>query len=268
MLSQAADFRAESDALHEFLDTLTEADWDRPTQFKAWTVNDIVQHLHAGDILAAASVAGPQQFAHIRTEIQALRDSGMTRLQETRHRFGHLTARALQDRWHAQAIDLSDKLAPLPPDKRLQWVGPDMGVRMFASARQMETWAHGQAIYDLMGVHRTATNRLRNIAEIGVRTYGWTFSNRGIAPPGPPPMVRLKALSDTVWEWNQSGLESSIEGTALEFCQVVTQVRHVGDTALLVTGDAARGWMRIAQCFAGPPEDPPPPGTRTQHKGE
>jgi len=28
------------------------------------------------------------------------------------------------------------------------------------------------------------------------------------------------------------------------------------------TGEAAEQWMAIAQCFAGPPEDPPPPGAR------
>jgi hypothetical protein len=43
---------------------------------------------------------------------------------------------------------------------------------------------------------------------------------------------------------------------------VVTQVRAVADTELQVTGDTARRWMAIAQCFAGPPQDPPAPGSR------
>ena len=34
------------------------------------------------------------------------------------------------------------------------------------------------------------------------------------------------------------------------------------DTTLKATGDTATRWMAMAQCFAGPPEDPPPPGTR------
>ena len=41
MLPQAADFRAEADALRDLLSTLSAADWDRATQFKRWTVNDI-----------------------------------------------------------------------------------------------------------------------------------------------------------------------------------------------------------------------------------
>jgi hypothetical protein len=43
---------------------------------------------------------------------------------------------------------------------------------------------------------------------------------------------------------------------------VVTQVRNIADTQLSVTGEAARRWMAIAQCFAGPPNDPPAKGAR------
>jgi uncharacterized protein (TIGR03084 family) len=262
MLAQAVDFQAEADELQTLLATLGASDWERATLFKAWTVNDIVQHLHDGDLMAAASVVGPESFARRRADIQSLRDSGMSRLQETRHRLGHLIGKHLLARWHAQVTDLYDKLSALPPSARLTWHGPDMGVRMFATARQMETWAHGQAIYDLIGVVRQPSDRLRNIAEIGVRTYGWTFANRGIQMPGPPPYVRLRGPSGAIWEWNDPSPDSSVVGSALDFCQVVTQVRNVVDTALHATGEAARIWMSLAQCFAGPPEDPPPAGTR------
>jgi uncharacterized protein (TIGR03084 family) len=262
MLPQVADFQAEAEELRGLLATLKDADWERQTLFKSWTVNDIVQHLHDSDLMASASVAGPEPYAWLRAEIQAARDSGMSRLEETRHRLGHLTGARLLERWHAQVSELCEKLSALPAETRLKWAGPDMGLRMFATARQMETWAHGQAIYDLMGQERTPTGRLRNIAELGVRTYGWTFVNRGIPVPGPAPRVRLLGPSGDSWEWNQSAVEGSVSGSAPHFCQVVTQVRNVADTALRVTGEPARLWMSMAQCFAGPPEDPPRPGLR------
>ncbi len=262
MLAQAVDFQAEADALRTLLTRLTDPDWERATLFKGWTVNDIVQHLHDSDLMAAASVAGPEPFMLMQAEVQVLRDGGMNRLQATRHRLGHLTGRHLLDRWHEQVVDLCGKLSAMPPETRLKWFGPDMGVRMFSTARQMETWAHGQAIHDLMGVERESTDRLRNIAEIGVRTFGWTFVNRGIPIPGPMPYLRLTAPSGAAWEWNDPSPTNSVEGSALHFCQVVTQVRNIADTALKVTGDPAASWMRLAQCFAGPPEDPPLPGTR------
>ena len=150
----------------------------------------------------------------------------------------------------------------MPADTRLKWAGPDMGVKMFTTARQMETWAHGQEVYDLMGVARAPTERLRNIAEIGVRTYGWTFVNRGLELPGPAPSVRLVGPDGAVWQWHDHTPDNCVAGDAVAFCQVVTQVRNIADTKLIVTGGPAIAWMEIAQCFAGPPETPPAPGTR------
>jgi uncharacterized protein (TIGR03084 family) len=262
MLPQAADFRAEADELYQLLVTLEDADWDRVTLFKRWTVNDIVQHLHDGDLMAAASVAGPEHFEKFRTERQALIDRGMTRVQAARHRLGDLTGSRLREAWYSRVAELCGKLSAMPTDARLKWAGPDMGVRMFTTARQMEAWAHGQAIYDLLGRRRTPTDRLRNIAEIGVRTYGWTFANRGRAVPGHAPHIRLIAPSGAVWQWNDPTPDNAVEGDALPFCQVVTQTRNIADTDLRVIGEPARVWMSLAQCFAGPPNDPPAPGTR------
>lgn len=264
MLPQAAEFRDEINALHALLETLSDQDWDRETGFKRWTVNDIIQHLHVGDLMAAASVESPEAFLRLRAEVQRLRDSGMTRIQETRHRLGNLTGHALRARWRDTALDLATRLGALPVGTRLKWAGPDMSLRMFTTARQMETWAHGQAIYDLMGRDREPTARLRQIAEIGVRTFGWTFTNRGEAPPGPPPHVALRAPDGSTWTWNDPSDDSRVEGSAEAFCQVVTQTRNVADTSLVVIGDVARRWMSIAQCFAGPPETPPAPGTRVR----
>jgi uncharacterized protein (TIGR03084 family) len=267
MLPQTTDFRAEANELHALLATLRDADWDRATLFKQWTVNDIVQHLHDGDLMAAASVAGPERFAKFRAERQALLDRGLTRVEASRHRLGQLTGPRLREQWYALVAELCAKLSAMPLDTRLKWAGPDMGLRMFSTARQMETWAHGQAIYDLMGRTRTSTNRLRNIAEIGVRTYGWTFANRQRPVPGPAPHVRLTAPSSATWEWNDPTPENAVEGDALSFCQVVAQTRNVADTDLQVTGEPARIWMNLAQCFAGPPQDPPAPGTRFMRRG-
>jgi uncharacterized protein (TIGR03084 family) len=262
MLPQVADFRAEAEALDALLSTLADDDWNRVTLFKSWTINDVVQHLHDGDLRSAAATAGREAFERDRAAILSLRASGMSRLEETRRRLGDLSGQPLRERWYAQMTALCDVLAALPADTRLPWFGPDMGVRMFATARQMETWAHGQEIFDVLGVPRAPTDRLRNIAEIGVRTYGWTFTNRGLPLPGPAPFVRLVAPSGAVWTWNDVSADNRVEGTALDFCQVVTQVRNIADTSLHVVGAPAHAWMRIAQCFAGPPEEPPAPGSR------
>ena len=75
------------------------------------------------------------------------------------------------------------------------------------------------------------------------------------------PHLRLTAPSGAVWEYGDAGADR-IEGSAVGFAQVVTQVRNWRDTDLKATGPVAREWMENAQCFAGPPETPPAPGAR------
>jgi uncharacterized protein (TIGR03084 family) len=263
-LPQVVDLRAEGAEFDRLLATLAEGDWGRATQFKRWTVDDIVRHLHAGDVLALASATDEDAFSRMLAEGQARRAAGATRTEIEKARVGaDLAGPRLHDRWRSTLDRLCGVLAGRPADARLKWAGPDMGVRMFTTARQMEIWSHGQAVYDLMGRDRPEpAARLRNIAELGVRTFGWTFSVRGQPAPGAPPHVYLRGPGGATWEWNAGNAADRVSGDAVAFCQVVTQTRNVADTALVVEGDVARQWMSIAQCFAGPPETPPPPGTR------
>ncbi len=262
-LTQAAnDFRAEADALYGVLADMDTGFWTQRSTFKDWTVWDVVAHLHLSDHMALTTLASGDDFKQLLAEIGAASDMrSFTDVWLSVD--GHsINGPDLLRRWHAMYIELHEALLAADPDERFEWAGPGMKARMFATARQMETWAHGWEIYDLMGLPRTHSDRLRNIAEIGVRTYGWTFANRKLEVPEPAPRVALTAPSGATWLWNEDTAEHRVEGDAVEFCQVVTQVRNVADTNLSVHGDNAEAWMAIAQCFAGPPEQPPAPGTR------
>ena len=262
-VQQITDFQDEVEELRAALAAMPAEAWTAPTGFKRWTPDDIVQHLHHSDLMAMASADGVEAFTAFRGRTQALRAGGMTNVQATRQMLGDLGGQALLETWHATVHRLCERLSVLAPETRMPWAGPGMGLRMFATARQMETWSHGQAIYDLLGIERPAASpRLRNIAEIGVRTYGWTFRNREQDPPGPQPEVRLVTPFGDDWVWPGEG--GRVTGEAIPFCQVVAQTRNVADTALVVEGEAARAWMALAQCFAGPPETPPAAGTRVR----
>ena len=262
MLQQIIDFHDEGEELRGLLLTLEDRDWDRKTLFKDWTINDVVLHLHASDLNAAASARNREEYEALRASIQEKRKAGLSMIEETRQRFAGLRGKALLSRWWEQLEALCELLAAKEPHTRLTWAGPTMAVRMFTTARQMETWAHGQEIYDVMGRQRVFHDRLRNVAEIGVRTFGWTFTNRKLPLPGDPPYVRLTAPSGAIWDWNVPQIDNAIEGDGVEFCQVVTQTRSIDDTSLKVTGAPARRWMELAQCFAGPANDPPAKGSR------
>ena len=58
-----------------------------------------------------------------------------------------------------------------------------MSASSMATARLMETWAHGLDVADALGVTRPATARLRSIAHIGVRTRDFAFVINGLQPP-------------------------------------------------------------------------------------
>ena len=262
MMQESLDLRAEADELRAFLATLGADDWAKPTLFMRWTSWDVVAHLHFFDRVSLLALTDEGAFAAKRKDMIASFTKGETNAEMARREFGPLEPGELLERWHATCREMADQLGRSDPKRRIPWFGPDMGVRMFTTARFMEVWAHGQEVYDLMRVRRTHSDRIKNIAVIGMKTFAWTFVNRGLEVPGPPPQVRLVAPSGAIWEWNEPSASECITGDAVDFCHVVTQGRSVADTGLEVVGEVATRWMSIAQCFAGGPADPPKPGER------
>jgi len=252
MFQQAEDLREEGADLKSVLIDLTESDWEKPTPFKGWTVNHVVQHLHGADKMAVLSLKDAEQFDAARKNPSVVNETMNPKLEGAE----------LLETWWAFFTEMCDLLLASDPKRRVPWFGPDMGVMMFTTARQMETWSHGQDIFDMFGRTRNNTSRLKNIAVIGVKTYGWTFANRKMTPPGPAPYVCLEGPDGDVWTFNDPSEDNYVKGDAAEFCHVVTQGRNIKDVNLTVVGKPATRWMEIAQCFAGPPEDPPAPGSR------
>lgn len=260
MLEQAIAFREESDALHALLAPLPEADFARPTRFKGWTLNDILGHLHFWNAAVNRSLIDEAGFVALLGRTMAAMTTGLRAFEDREN--GGLSGHALLEAWRATVAATAEHFAAVDPKRRLKWAGPDMSARSAITARLMETWAHGQAAYDALGVERADTDRIRNIVVLGANTFGWAFANRGLPVPARAPHLRLVAPSGELWTFHEPDEAERIEGPATAFCQVVTQTRHVADTALRVTGPTATRWMAIAQCFAGPPNDPPPPGQR------
>jgi len=266
MLTQARDLMAETRAIAGVLAPCPDAQLDTVTAFKGWTINDVIRHLHVWNRAAWMSWAEPSGFDDFMREVMGSAKAGRSMRDVERERSGGLAGQALVRAWVDQTDEITTAFLVADPAARVKWAGPDMSVRSSVSARLMETWAHGQEVYDVLGLERRNADYIRNIVVLGMNTYGWTFRNRKLPVPEPVPRVRLTAPSGAVWVFNEGNDESSVTGRAEEFCQVVTQVRNILDTALEVEGANARLWMNIAQCFAGPPNDPPVPGSRVKAK--
>ncbi len=260
-LPQALDFAQEVRVLADLLQNLAEADWSVPTRFKQWTPTDIVRHLHFWNEAADWSAQRPEAFAARWETVKAAIASGQG-MRVAEQAAVPMQGVALFARWRDDALAMAERWADMDPQQRLPWAGPPMSARSSITARQMETWAHGQALFDAQQRTRVESDRLRNIVVLGVNTFGWSHQVRGWAVPAQMPHLVLQSPSGETWTFGEPNEAGRITGSAVAFCQVVTQTRHVADTDLSVQGEVAERWMANAQCFAGPPETPPAPGAR------
>jgi uncharacterized protein (TIGR03084 family) len=251
------DVRAETDDLLPFLVGLDEAGWRQATPAEGWTIADQVAHLAYFDGTAVLATTDPSGFAAHVKEVLAAPNPGDV---SSAAGAGKTGAELLQ--WFTDERDrMLEVFRPLDPKARVPWYGPPMAATSFATARLMETWAHGQDIVDTLGATRRPTDRLRHVAHIGVRARPFSYvANRRTAPDAPVRVV-LDAPSGGTWSWNdEAGDDNVVRGPALDFCLVVTQRRHVADTALVTEGPLAAEWIAIAQAFAGPPGKGRKPG--------
>jgi uncharacterized protein (TIGR03084 family) len=230
--------------------------WDMATPAVGWAVRDQISHLAFFDDAARTALVEPAVFTEAAERAMAAEGDPMeAHLTTGRSMAGDELLRW----WDGAHSGMATALMVAEPTARVPWYGPPMGVMSFASARLMETWAHGQDVADALDRHREPTDRLRHVAHLGVRARPFSYLVHGqIEPPGCID-VSLVAPSGERWAWQvgvageDDSSNASIQGAALDFCLVVTQRRNVVDTELTVTGASAVEWMGLAQAFAGPP---------------
>jgi uncharacterized protein (TIGR03084 family) len=241
------DLAAEQAALDAVVADLSEEGWETPTPAEGWDVKDTIVHLIQADMAAHLAVTEPDRFVAARDGIASEGLAGA---------FGDGTGRSgveILAWWRDERGRMVGAFSSRGPKDRIPWFGPDMSARSFATARLMETWSHGQDVADALGAAWPATDRLRHVAHIGVGTRGWSYVNRGREAPAGEVRVELVAPSGELWTWGPEEAAGCVSGTALDFCLVVTQRRHLADTELVATGQPATEWLAIAQAFAGPP---------------
>jgi len=244
------DLANEYEELDAIVAVLDEAGWNLLTPAEGWTVKDQIRHLAYYDQRAQQAVSEPPAFERHLADL-AENPAGH---RETLEKIGaEFTVAELLNRWRQGRRALLDALMPLDRKARLTWYGPPMSAMSFATARIMETWAHGQDVADALGLARVPTDRLRHIAHMGVATFGWSFANRQMKVPDSPVRVEITSPFGELWRWGPEQAADSVRGPAEAFCLVVTQRRHPADTRLVIEGAVARQWMSIAQTYAGRP---------------
>jgi uncharacterized protein (TIGR03084 family) len=247
-------------ALDEMVKDLSDSKWDAVTPFYNWTIRDEICHIAYFDDKASLAATDPDGFQQDMLNAFEGIASVEEFLVKTVKELIKLPPKALMDFWVNERIKMINTFGVLDPEDKIPWYGPSMTAKSFVVARMMETWAHGQDIADALNFKREPTERLRHIALLGVKTFGWSYQNRGLQKPAGKVRVELESPAGKTWLWNEDCTENLISGHAEDFCLVVVQRRHIDDTRLVTRGDIAREWMTLAQVFAGPAEEGPAAG--------
>lgn len=244
------DLAAESDALDDLVGPLAPERWSDPTPAPGWTIAHQVGHLLWTDRLSLTSIVDEAGFQGLLTEAAAnpagFVDAAAEELSTT------APARLLAE-WRSTRSELHAALRTVPDGRKLLWFGPPMSAASMATARLMETWAHGLDVADALGAPASATARLKSIAHLGVRTRDFAYAVHGQTPPAEQFRVELTAPDGSLWTWGPDDAGQRVSGPALDFCYLVTQRRPRAMLGLTAQGADAEHWLGIAQAFAGPP---------------
>jgi uncharacterized protein (TIGR03084 family) len=244
------DLASESDRLESMVADLPEPGWRTPTPAPGWDVATQIAHLAWTDEAARAAATDPERWGALVAEAMA---DPQTYADRAAQAGGAEPAAEILARWRTARLDLAETLRTHPEGHRIPWYGPPMSATSMATARFMETWAHSLDVHQALGADPEVTDRIRHVAHLGVRTRDFAFSVHRTPPPREEFRVDLTAPSGDLWSWGPRDAAQTVSGAAYDFCLLVTQRIHRGDTSLVAVGRDANLWLNIAQAFAGPP---------------
>ncbi len=229
------DLRAEKDVLDELVAHREEREWRAPTPAEGWSVADTIEHLWRSELAATASV-------------RERRDP----LAGGHEPYDSLGPDDLLHTWREARAATLAAFADVDDRDRVPWGGRAMAARSLATARLMETWAHGLDCFAALDVPPVDTARLRHVAWLGWKTLPHTFAVAGIAPVASPESLRVELLSPdglNLWTYGPAEPHDIVSGAAADWCRVVTQRARAGQTQLTARGPLAAQALNIARAF-------------------
>lgn len=256
ILGVLPDLAHEGDWLESLVVDLTQEQWSRPTPAEGWDIATTIAHLAWTDecaVLAAAAGSGAEgKAAWDELVMRAIADpDGFVDAEALLG--GRAPVDQLVARWRHSRQELARVLSDHPGDQKMPWFGPPMSPTSMATARYMETWAHGLDVADALEVEVEPHDRVRHVVHIGVRTRDFSFRNRGEEPPPQQFRVELVSPSGETWTYGPDDAEQRVTGSAWDFAVLVTQRRHRTELDVHAHGPDAERWLDIAQAFAGQP---------------
>jgi uncharacterized protein (TIGR03084 family) len=239
--------------LGDFLASLSDADWDRPSPCEGWSVSDVVLHLAQTNEMAAASAQG--RYDEVTAAMRAGHtvqnvDEGAALAVEIERGQPH---EAVFARWRASADSMREALAAADPHTRVTWVEGQLSVRTLTTTRLAETWIHTGDVMNALDVEPVPTARLWHIARLAWRTLPYAFGRAGrelsgpvafeLTAPGGADGDRWRFLPDTE-------PATRVSGPAEELCLVAARRVDPSATGLTGTGPDLAAVLDLVRTYA------------------
>ncbi len=247
-----SDLVAEQQALDQFLQSISERDWNLPTPVKGWSIKDTVSHLAHSEEFAAGALNGGASFiedANV-TDIDEWTARGVRQGRKKRYQ-------EVIEWWRNSRATVIEALSRMEPSRRIPWVATPVGARTFATIRLTETWAYGLDIQAAMEGRLPPPDddeeaagdspRIRHIAWLAHRMLPHAFDQEG--EEFPPGGIRIELMGPKYarWVFGPADAENVIKGLAGEWCRVAVQRLDVTKTTLKADGTAAETALHIVR---------------------
>jgi uncharacterized protein (TIGR03084 family) len=244
------DLAAESEQLDSWVADLPIQAWGLVTTPEDWTVAHQVGHLAWTDEMSLVAATDPDAFAARLEEAAGAADGYVDHAAAT---WAAKPVPMLLDTWREGRRALADALRAVPAGEKVPWFGPPMSPTSMATARFMETWAHGHDVAEALGIEVERTDRVRHVCHIGVRTRAFAHAVRGEDAPTSQVRVELVGPGGDTWTWGPEDAEQRVTGDAWDFALLATRRRHRDDVVVRAEGADSDRWLDVVQAFAGLP---------------
>lgn len=237
------DLAAEQQRLEELLADLTDEQWASPSAAPGWTITDVVIHLAQTEELVSASIAGGSRGKVWERGDQTL-DEAIAAVVAA----DQAPPAEVFDRWKRARRDALDALRSADPQLRVPWAATPLRPAVLATTRLAEHWAHGLDITGPLGLPYPDTDRLRHIAWLGHRTLPYAFAVEGL--DAHDIYAELTGPDGATWRYGPAGAESTITGSAGDFCRVGARRLSPDDSKLVTEGPHAATALRALRNYA------------------
>lgn len=249
-----SDLVAEQQALDQFLQRISERQWNLPTSAPGWSIKDTVSHLAFTERFAARVLEKGSSV------IEAVDISDIDKWTAVGVKEGRgMRYQQVIEWWRNSRADVVDALSRMEGTDRVPWIAGEMSARAFGTVRLMETWAHGLDIKDAMEGLLTYdeeeedptadTSRIRHIAWLAHRMLPFAFKQAGEDFPESGIRLELMGPRYARWVYGPEDAADVIKGIAGEWCRIAVHRLEASASSLKVEGNKAETALKVVRTY-------------------